>query len=105
MDYLDEEIIQEIKDRIIKNYDPQKIILFGSYADGTPHKDSDIDLLIIKESNLPPYKRARELRKILSDIIFPKDIIILNKSEFDRYKDVKGSFAYEISKKGRVLYG
>jgi predicted nucleotidyltransferase len=102
---LDENSIQQIRDRIIKYYQPEKIILFGSYANGTQTKNSDVDFLIIKESKIPRYKRAREVRKILKDFIFPKDIIVLTKAEFERYVDIKGSFAYEVVKSGKVLYG
>ncbi|RLC44808.1 MAG: nucleotidyltransferase domain-containing protein, partial [Candidatus Cloacimonadota bacterium] len=60
--------IEKIVKRIIKHYRPDKIILFGSYAYGNPTEHSDLDLLIVKNSNLPRYKRAREIRKYLWEI-------------------------------------
>lgn len=105
MDYLDEKTIQKIIERIVSNYQPQKIFLFGSYAKGTPKKDSDIDLLIIKKSPLPRLQFIREIRKSLNDIVFPKDIIVLSEPEFEQYKNIKGSLAYEVTKSGRILYG
>ncbi len=62
--------IREITETIVKVIDPDKIILFGSYAAGTPNENSDIDLLVIKDSPLPRYKRGFEIHKALD--IFPK---------------------------------
>ena len=47
---INEELIKEIKNRIVSEVHPEKIILFGSYAYGTPTKDSDVDLLVIMPS-------------------------------------------------------
>jgi predicted nucleotidyltransferase len=72
-----QEQIEEIVKRIIDNYDPEKIVLFGSYAYGHPTEDSDLDLLVVKNSDLPRYKRAREIRRHLWGITdTPKDIIV-----------------------------
>jgi predicted nucleotidyltransferase len=59
------EQIEEIVKRIVDHYKPRKIILFGSYAYGAPAKDSDLDLLVVKDTDLPGYKGAREIRKFL----------------------------------------
>jgi predicted nucleotidyltransferase len=48
------EIIKDIVQKLITGYKPEKIILFGSPAYGAPREDSDIDLLIIKETDTPP---------------------------------------------------
>ncbi|MCK4824057.1 nucleotidyltransferase domain-containing protein, partial [bacterium] len=61
-----QDTLQKIVDRIVKYYHPQKIILFGSYANGTPTEESDLDLLIIKDSDLPARLQNRNVRKILS---------------------------------------
>ncbi len=50
----DHMIIEEILDQIITHYTPQKVILFGSYAYGQPDEESDIDLLIIKDTDKSP---------------------------------------------------
>ncbi|MFZ2633683.1 MAG: nucleotidyltransferase domain-containing protein [Desulfosalsimonadaceae bacterium] len=47
---------------IVAGYSPQEIILFGSYASGTPSRDSDIDLLVIKDDHLPKIERNRAVR-------------------------------------------
>jgi predicted nucleotidyltransferase len=97
--------IEEIVKRIVDHYKPEKIILFGSYAYGMPKKDSDLDLLIVKESDLPRYKRAREIRKLLWGISeIPKDIIVYTQNEIDDWKEVEEAFITKVVKKGKILY-
>ncbi len=97
--------IDKIIQLIIGNYKPDKIILFGSYAYGQPSEDSDLDLLIIKDSNLPRYKRAREIRKYLWGITdVPKDIMVYTQAEIDEWRGVKEAFITQIVKNGKVLY-
>lgn len=65
MQPITEDIIQEIKSRIVSGVHPEKIILFGSYAYGIPTIDSDLDLLVILPSNEPMHKRVTRIRKLL----------------------------------------
>lgn len=97
--------IIEIKNKIAKEFKPQKIILFGSYAQGHQKKDSDIDLLIIKETKLPKHKRAKEIRKILRGYLIPIDIIVYTPKEVEEWKNANTSFIASIMKNGKVIYG
>ena len=54
--------------RIVAGYAPEAIILFGSHAYGTPHEDSDIDLLIIKQTEKRPIDRASDIRQLLEGL-------------------------------------
>jgi predicted nucleotidyltransferase len=99
-----QEQINEITRRIIKSFKPQKIILFGSYANGTPTEDSDLDLLIVKDSNLPSRLQNRKVRKILSDLRVPIDVIVKTPQEFQTYRDVIGTIIYPANKFGKVVY-
>ena len=97
--------LDEILKRIVSKFKPAKVILFGSYEYGRPTKDSDLDLLVVKSSNLPRYKRAREIRKYLWGVTdIPKDIIVYTQEEIDDWKGVKEAFITSMMKKGRVLY-
>jgi predicted nucleotidyltransferase len=98
--------IEEIIERIASNCKPEKIILFGSYAYGTPTEDSDLDLLvIIKSSKQPRYKRAREIRKHLWGIAdIPKDVLVYTQKEIEEWKEVDEAFITTAMKKGKVLY-
>ena len=60
-------ILEEIVKKIVIGYSPLKIILFGSYAYGMPTEDSDIDLLIIKETDKRPIDRWMEVKRLLRD--------------------------------------
>lgn len=78
MQLITEELIREIKDRIVTTVHPDKIIIFGSYAYGTPTKDSDLDLLVIMPSNEPMHRRVTRIRKLVRDINIPKDLSLIH---------------------------
>ncbi|HEX8947492.1 MAG TPA: nucleotidyltransferase domain-containing protein [Dissulfurispiraceae bacterium] len=96
--------LKEAVKRIIENFNPEKIILFGSYAHGQPTADSDMDLMVIMKTEVSPHKRAVPLRKVLKGIGIPKDIIVKTPEEFDRFKDIIGTIVYPAAHKGKVLY-
>ncbi|OHB40874.1 MAG: hypothetical protein A2069_04325 [Planctomycetes bacterium GWB2_41_19] len=99
-----ETYLKEAVDRIIKRFNPEKIILFGSYAYGKPTMDSDIDLMIVMDTDEKPHKRAVLIRKALKDIGIPKDIIVKTPQEFERFKDIVGTVIYPVAHKGKLLY-
>jgi len=105
MQLITEELIREIKDRIVTTVHPDKIIIFGSYAYGTPTKDSDLDLLVIMPSNEPMHRRVTRIRKLVRDINIPKDIIVYTPEEVEIWKDASAAFITSIMKKGKVIYG
>jgi uncharacterized protein len=98
---------EDIKEKIVKRLkplNPLKIILFGSYADGTQTKNSDIDICIIKENILSRINEKRKVRELLKDIRIAKDIIISTESEYEFYKNEYGSVFMDINKKGKLLW-
>lgn len=97
--------ISQIVKLIVKNVEPEKIILFGSYVTGNPGENSDLDLLIIKDSKIPRYKRGREIRKYLRGIGVPLDVIVYTNEEIKKWKNVKEAFITQVISQGRVLYG
>ena len=100
------EIINDIKDRLIKAYSPQAIYLFGSYAWGNPDEQSDLDLLvIIKESEDRSYVRPRIGERALVGVLVPRDIIVYTSDEFKKYADDTSTLCYKIKQEGRLLYG
>ena len=99
------DIMSEVISRIIKVCNPEKIILFGSYAAKNFTGESDIDLLVIlKESKLPRYKRAIPINFELSNIIFPMDIIVYTEKEIDEWSEVPQAFITSIISKGKIIY-
>lgn len=96
--------LKEAVRKIVSEFNPEKIILFGSYAYGKPTPDSDVDLMVIMETKERPHKRAVALRKILKNLGIPKDIIVKTPDEFERFRDIVGTIIYPAAHKGRVLY-
>lgn len=95
--------IKEISDKIVKNYSPEKIILFGSYGSGNPTKDSDVDLFIIKETKRHQHKRHLQVRRIIKGEL-PVDVLVYTPKETQRRLKMGDFFIKDILKKGKVLY-
>ena len=96
--------IEEVKNRIVKNNNPQKIILFGSYATDNFTEHSDLDLLIIKKTDLPSHKRGREILKNLRGLKTPVDIVVYTPEEIKEWKEERHSFISKILKEGKIIY-
>jgi predicted nucleotidyltransferase len=99
-------MIVQITEKIKSNYRPEKIILFGSYAHGTPGPDSDIDILIIKTTSDRPIDRRVLVRKITFDPNrrIPFEFIVLTPDEIQARLNIGDQFIEEIIKKGELLY-
>ena len=95
--------IKKIVNKIKNYYHPEKVILFGSHAYGTPHIDSDIDLAIIKNTKKRFQQRNVEARLLLSESAFPIDILVFTPAEFSINQD-KNPLIQEIATKGIVMY-
>ena len=100
------DVIQQIVEKLVAGYAPQKVILFGSHAYGDPTSDSDIDLLIIKETPERFIDRWVAVRRILSDPkrMVPLETLVLTPQEVSRRLAIGDQFLAEIMEKGEVLY-
>ncbi len=100
--------IDEIVRILVSECQPEKIILFGSYAQGTAREDSDLDLAIVKETDLPGFKRPVEFQKALRAEgrrwFFGMDILVFTPEEIETYKDSRASIIHEIVQTGKTLY-
>jgi predicted nucleotidyltransferase len=105
MKTVNEDSLQEITHRLVEVFHPEQVILFGSYAWGTPTADSDVDVMVIvPESDLSDYQRAVLGHRSLSGLGIPKDVIVRTRAEFDALREVRASLEYKIARQGRVLY-
>lgn len=104
MKLIDSNKINEIVTRIATKFNPDKIILFGSYANGTQKNDSDLDLLIIQDTDLPIHKRGYEIRMSLIGLKIPFDILIYTMPEYEQEKDKSFSFINSALKNSKILY-
>ena len=96
--------IREMVRRIVEAVDPDKVILFGSYARGEARPDSDVDLLIIAPSALPTYKRTPPLYEAIGVMGIPNDLIWSTPQEIDEWRNVRSNFLTTAVREGKVLY-
>src|SRR4051812_2459015 len=101
---MDANLVDEIVRRLVAAIDPDRIILFGSRARGDDRLDSDIDLLIVKDTDQPAYRRATEAYRALSGIGVSKDIIWRTPAEVDEWSEVPTYVTTRALREGRVLY-
>lgn len=101
------DFFKRLVDKLRKDYDPERIILFGSYAYGAPGRDSDIDLLIIKKTKEPLHRRIINVRRLLSPLRrgVGLDVIVLTPEELRTRIKIGDQFMEEIMTEGKVLYG
>ncbi len=105
--YLSREVLQEIIQQIVAAYAPERIILFGSYAYGEPHAHSDVDLLIIKETDKRPLDRWMEVKRLLRDRSRAVSIspLVYTRGEIEHRLAIKDFFIKKVLEKGEVVYG
>ncbi len=103
--------IQQLKEKLAE-LNPYRVLLFGSYADGTPDADSDIDLLVVTNDNFIPqsFKEKHEIYKQVSQKIRPVkclisiDLIVHTKPMYQKFIEQNSSFAREITTRGKIIY-
>ena len=101
---LTEEFLEEIVRRIVKAVQPEKIILFGSYAWGKPNKDSDVDLFIIKETD-NTRKTAMEIDRSIFPRPFPIDLLVYTPKKAEKsVNENRNLFVEDILRNGKILY-
>ena len=96
--------IKEIAQKIKGIVDPKAIYLFGSYANGTPKENSDVDIAIIKDKVRDYHKLLFKIRKSLFHQGIPLDLILLQDKEYEEKKYIWGTIHYEININGLKLY-
>lgn len=98
--------LKDIVERIQHEYDPERIILFGSHAWGEPTEESDIDLLIVKDTSKPFHKRWVEVCQIVSPLRIGLDIspFVITPKELAERLERGDQFFDEILRRGRILY-
>ena len=95
--------IKVMADRIVRDYDPVKIILFGSHARGVAGPESDIDLLVVLPEVDNKRHAAVAIRHVLEDLPVPKDIMVTTPEEIARRGDLVGTVLRPALREGKVL--
>jgi predicted nucleotidyltransferase len=96
--------IQQVVQRIVSGFRPEKIILFGSHARGDAGPDSDVDLLVVMPVEGSKREKAVEIGVALHDIRLPKDIIVTTPEAFESRKEIVGTIERPAARQGKVLY-
>ena len=104
MDTYDTGLLNESVRRIVDAVQPEKIVLFGSWARGDAQPGSDLDLLVIAESSEPRFRRATPLYGVLRDIVLPMDIVVYCPNEVHEWSQVPQAFVTTALRTGKVLY-
>ncbi len=99
-----EQVIDLMVRRLVERFDPDQIILFGSYARGTARPDSDVDLLVVMPVTGSKRAKQLELRLALHDIPVAKDIILVTPDEVIRRRNIVGTIIRPALQEGKVLY-
>ncbi|MBM3266564.1 MAG: nucleotidyltransferase domain-containing protein [Candidatus Sericytochromatia bacterium] len=98
------EFLPAVVERIVRNFKPDRIILFGSFARGEAGPDSDLDLLVVLPEVHHRRDQAVAIRQALADLPVSKDVVVATAEEIERDRHRIGSIIGPALSEGRVLY-
>ena len=96
--------VEDITDRLVRDYDPDRIIVYGSHAHGSADAGSDVDVLVLKSTDLRPIERRAEVERLLSDRAVAIDITVYTPEELRHLFAIGSPFAEEVMETGRLVY-
>ena len=96
--------IQQMVKRIATQFQPDKIILFGSHACGKARQDSDVDLLVVMPVSGSRREKAIEIAVSLHDIPVAKDVIVVRPEDFEWRSKIVGTIERPAAREGKLLY-
>ncbi len=109
MTSVNEKMPQQMAEVVVREVNPEAIVLFGSYASGTVGPDSDVDLLVIESEPFGPGRNRRKemvrLWRALAGFRVPKDILVYSRKEIELWRDARNHIIASALREGRVLYG
>jgi len=101
---IDDELIRRAVELLRVTADPRKIILFGSHARGQAREDSDVDLLVVEDSVPDVIAEMVRLRRVLSPLRIPVDLLVVSEQRFAEWADTPGNVLHEAALEGRIMY-
>ena len=99
-------VITQVVERLKARYQPERIVLFGSWAAGTPSAESDVDLLIVKRTDQPFHRRWTEVYQLIQPLVRGVDIspIVMTPDEVTQRQRARDPFLEDIFTRGETLY-
>lgn len=88
----------------LKKYNPEKIIIFGSYVRGEMDEYSDLDFVVIKKTKKRFIRRLIEVAKLIDNDLGQVDVFVYTPEEFQRMIEYENPFIEQVLKEGKVLY-
>lgn len=101
---IDEQILQDIVERIVAAAQPSRVILFGSYGRGDADAGSDLDLMVIERNVDNRYEEMIRLHNAVGHIGVGVDVLVYSETEYERRSQVPGTVLYWARKEGTSLY-
>jgi HEPN domain-containing protein/predicted nucleotidyltransferase len=96
--------LQVVVDRLVRAYDPDRIILFGSQATGKADADSDVDLLVVKDTDARPIDRRVEAHALVADLGVPVDLVVYTGAELRALYLLGSPLVEDALESGRLIY-
>jgi len=105
---ISDELIEQMTQRIVRAVDPQRIVLFGSWARGEANDRSDVDFLVVEREPFGPHRSRRQeavrIWECLYEFRVPKDILVYSLGEIEQWKDSRYHVVGRALREGKVLY-
>ena len=106
MKNVSQHLLDEATRRLVAEFQPEQVWLFGSYAWGQPDEGSDLDLLVVvPQSDETPVRRAQRAHRCLSGLNVAMDILVKTRPEVERFRHVRASLENLVLNRGRLIYG
>ncbi|MBI2302247.1 MAG: nucleotidyltransferase domain-containing protein [Armatimonadetes bacterium] len=97
-------MVESMVERLVREFDPDQVILFGSRARGDARADSDVDLLVVMAAVESKREAALAMLLALEGFRVAKDVVVTTSAEYAARRDLVGSVEYPASREGRVMY-
>lgn len=97
-------LLSEITRRIVDQFRPQRVVLFGSYAGGSPDIHSDLDLLVVMNTRQPIAKRIETVSRVARVPFLPMDVLVHTPNEMRKRLKKGDPFLLDVLSRGKVLY-
>ena len=96
--------ISRVLERLVRNFAPERIVLFGSYAKGTARLGSDVDLLVVADLEGDPVVHLRRARQLVADSFPPVDVVLCTTEELVEAPTARSPFLLSVLESGIIVY-